>query len=46
MVEQFAAYFDEVELVRYPPAFPGWSGRPAILASGKRPHRVDPPLPA
>jgi len=36
MVEQYETYFDKVELVRYPPAFPGWAGRPAILASAKR----------
>jgi SAM-dependent methyltransferase len=36
MVEQFEAYFQNVEVVRYPPAFPGWVGRPAIVASGKK----------
>ena len=36
MVEQFESYFGNVEVVRYPPAFPGWAGRPAIVASGKK----------
>jgi SAM-dependent methyltransferase len=36
MVESFLKYFENVALVRYPPAFPGWRGRPAILASEKR----------
>ncbi len=36
MVEQFESYFGSVEVVRYPPAFPGWAGRPAIVASGKK----------
>jgi SAM-dependent methyltransferase len=36
MVEQFERYFSDVELVRYPPAFPGWAGRPAIIASRKK----------
>jgi len=36
MVEQFEQYFRKVEVVRYPPAFEGWAGRPAILASDKR----------
>jgi SAM-dependent methyltransferase len=36
MVGQFEALFRNVEVVRYPPAFPGWVGRPAIVASGKR----------
>lgn len=36
MVEQFEVYFEEVELVRYPPAFPGWQGRPALIARRKR----------
>lgn len=37
MIERFNAYFEDVKLVRYPPAFPGWTGRPAIIASGKKP---------
>lgn len=36
MVERFQTYFRDVEVVRYPPAFPGWEGRPALLASAKR----------
>jgi SAM-dependent methyltransferase len=36
MVEQFEGRFSSVEVVRYPPAFPGWTGRPAIVASGKK----------
>jgi SAM-dependent methyltransferase len=36
MVEQFERYFQEVEVVRYPAAFAGWQGRPALVASGKR----------
>ncbi|HWE72428.1 MAG TPA: class I SAM-dependent methyltransferase [Stellaceae bacterium] len=36
MVEQFDGYFERVEVVRYPPAFPGWTGRPAIVASQKK----------
>lgn len=36
MVEQFERYFEQVEIVRYPPAFPGWAGRPAIVASRKK----------
>jgi SAM-dependent methyltransferase len=36
MVEQFELYFRHVEVVRYPPAFPGWIGRPAIVASEKK----------
>jgi SAM-dependent methyltransferase len=37
MVERFQAYFADVKLVRYRPRFPGWAGRPAIIASGKKP---------
>jgi SAM-dependent methyltransferase len=36
MIEQFQVYFDEVSIVRYPPAFPGWQGRPALVATSKR----------
>jgi SAM-dependent methyltransferase len=36
MVEQFERHFGRVEVVRYPPAFPGWAGRPAIVASDKK----------
>jgi hypothetical protein len=41
MVEQFERYFEKVEVVRYPPAFPGWTGRPAIVASRKKPVRSE-----
>ncbi len=41
MVEQFERCFEQVELVHYPPEFPGWVGRPAIMASRKRPAIVD-----
>ena len=36
MVEQFDRYFWKVEIIRYPPAFPGWQGRPALVASRKK----------
>lgn len=36
MVELFERYFARVEIIRYPPAFPGWTGRPALVATGKR----------
>jgi hypothetical protein len=36
MVELFAQHFEVVELIRYPPAFSGSTGRPAILASRKK----------
>ena len=36
MVESFEKYFEDVTLIRYPPAFPGWTGRPAIVARKKR----------
>jgi len=36
MVELFGQYFEHVEIVRYPPAFAGWQGRPALVASGKK----------
>jgi SAM-dependent methyltransferase len=36
MIESFERYFEEVTLIRYPPAFPGWTGRPAIVARQKR----------
>jgi SAM-dependent methyltransferase len=36
MVELFLQYFERVEVVRYPPAFAGWEGRPALVASGKK----------
>jgi SAM-dependent methyltransferase len=32
----FEQYFDRVEVIRYPPATVGWSGRPALIASAKR----------
>lgn len=37
IVEQFERYFRCVEVVRYEPAFPGWTGRPAIVATQKKP---------
>lgn len=43
MVEQFNHYFDEVSIHRYPPAFPGWTGRPALLARRKRVSVAAPP---
>ena len=36
MVELFQQYFERVEIIRYPPPFQGWQGRPALLARGKR----------
>jgi SAM-dependent methyltransferase len=47
MVELFEPYFARVEVVRYPPAFPGWTGRPALVATGKKraPGREPPPEP-
>lgn len=36
MVELFQRYFEQVEIVRYPPAFEGWQGRPALVARGKK----------
>ncbi|MEI9984089.1 MAG: UbiA family prenyltransferase [Aliidongia sp.] len=36
MVELFRQYFERVEIVRYPPAFEGWQGRPAVIARGKK----------
>jgi SAM-dependent methyltransferase len=36
MVELFQQYFERVDIIRYPPAFTGWQGRPALVASGKR----------
>jgi len=36
MVELFGRYFERVDIVRYPPAFAGWQGRPALVASGKK----------
>jgi len=36
MVEQFERYYSKVEVVRYPPAFPGWQGRPALIASDRK----------
>jgi SAM-dependent methyltransferase len=37
MVELFRQYFERVDILRYPPAFEGWQGRPALLALGKKP---------
>src|SRR5262249_20659142 len=37
MVEQFEALFESVEVVRYPPAFEVWTGRPARARRGKGP---------
>jgi SAM-dependent methyltransferase len=36
MVEQFERHFEAVSVVRYPPAFAGWQGRPALLATRKK----------
>jgi SAM-dependent methyltransferase len=36
MVELFGRYFEHIDIVRYPPAFAGWEGRPALVASGKK----------
>jgi SAM-dependent methyltransferase len=36
MLELFERYFERAEIVRYPPAFAGWVGRPALVASGKK----------
>ena len=36
MIEQFEVFFESVTIVRYPPTFPGWQGRPALVAKGKR----------
>jgi len=41
MVEQFDSYFENVSIVRYPPAFPGWEGRPALVATWKRAVTTD-----
>lgn len=40
MVEQFERYFEKVELTLYPPMFPGWEGRRALLATRKKPSAV------
>lgn len=36
MVEMFESRFEKVNLLRYPPAFPGWTGRPVIIATQKK----------
>jgi SAM-dependent methyltransferase len=36
MVDLFRRYFERVEVIRYPPAFDGWQGRPALIARGKK----------
>jgi SAM-dependent methyltransferase len=36
MVEQFGRFFENVTVERYPPAFPGEQGRPALIARRKR----------
>jgi hypothetical protein len=36
MVDQFEIYFESVDVIRYPPAFEGWHGRPAIVATMKK----------
>jgi SAM-dependent methyltransferase len=41
MQESFGVYFENVEIVRYPPLLPGGQGRPALLASGKRPITLE-----
>jgi SAM-dependent methyltransferase len=43
MVEQFERYFQDVSIIRYEPAFPGWQGRPALVASGKKSSLDRPP---
>jgi SAM-dependent methyltransferase len=45
MIELFEQYFDRIEIVRYPPAFEGSPGRPALVASGKKIAPVKAPLP-
>jgi hypothetical protein len=35
-VEQFGGFFESVNIIRYPPVFPGFPGRPALVARGKR----------
>ena len=40
MVAIFEHHFEDVTLVRYPPPFPGWAGRPAVIARKKRPVRA------
>jgi SAM-dependent methyltransferase len=37
MVDQFEGLFASVEVIRYPPAFEGWTGRPALVARRKKP---------
>jgi SAM-dependent methyltransferase len=44
MLELFEQYFERVEIIRYPPAFEGWQGRPALVATAKRPAPVELPL--
>jgi SAM-dependent methyltransferase len=44
MLELFEQYFERVEIIRYPPAFEGWQGRPALVATAKRPVPVELPL--
>jgi len=36
MEEQFGKYFRTIEFETYPPTFPGWGQRRALIASGKR----------
>jgi hypothetical protein len=36
MIERFQMYFRRVNIVRYPPTFAGWEGRPALVASEKK----------
>lgn len=40
MVERFQMYFSQVDIIRFPPDFPGWVGHPALVASGKRSSAV------
>jgi hypothetical protein len=35
MVEQLEVFFESVMIVRYPPALPGYQGRPALVAKRK-----------
>jgi SAM-dependent methyltransferase len=36
MLERFLEHFEDVRLIRYPPAFENWIGRPAVIARAKR----------
>lgn len=45
MTALFEGYFAQVEIVRYPPPFPGWTGRPALVATAKRAVPATPATP-